>query len=598
MTKYIHYCWFGNNPLPKLAKKCIKSWKKYLPDYEIIEWNESNLDIHECKFVEQAYESKKWAFVADYARTKALYEMGGIYFDTDMEVLKNIDDLFKDDTFLGVEDSGKIAVGVWYEKESKSYISSKLLKFYQTCEGFDPESVFAYSIPKIITDLIGDKNFVLGKKEIQKLNHNITIYPREYFYPLSYDRQNNIFTENTCMIHYYDASWVPKYQQRENKIYRTLGREKGQKFIEFCRKTKQTLKSIIKVLLFPIVIKRNNDRKKAYYNENKKVLDEGLNSIKKNDIVTFYRKEWLGTSSATKEIFKNCIGIEALNNDELINYYAETLVNKKLNMIIFSAFDLSWAKLVEKIKELNPKQRIKVLWHGSNAMNIEDYDWSTLRTVLEYTKFGLIDSIGFVKKSMYEFYKTKGYNCEFVMNTVKIDASKYISQENDNSNQVKIGVYASGDRWVKNFYNQLSAASMIKNHLIDCVPKSEKTMNFASLINASLIGENKPIPRDDLLKRIAKNDINIYATFVECAPIIPLESFELGVPCITSNNHHYWEGTELQKYIIIDAPDNIIKIKEKIEFVLENKEKIMELYKKWKTDYDKKAKKSVDNFLK
>ena len=91
--KYIHYCWFGDKPLPKLAKKCIKSWKKYLPDYEIIRWSEENVNLEECPFIKEAYENKKWAFVADYARTKAIYEYGGIYFDTDMEVVKNIDEL-------------------------------------------------------------------------------------------------------------------------------------------------------------------------------------------------------------------------------------------------------------------------------------------------------------------------------------------------------------------------------------------------------------------------------------------------------------------------------------------------------------------------
>lgn len=597
MKKYIHYCWFGGNPLPKLAKKCIKSWKKYLPDYEIIEWNESNVDLEECSFIKDAYNSKKWAFVADYVRTKALYEMGGIYFDTDMEVTKNIDYLFNDSTFLGVEDSGKIAVGVWYEKNPKSYLSAKLLEFYRSCDGFDSDSAFAYSIPKIITDLINDKTFVMGKKDIQKLKHGIVIYPREYFYPLSYDRQNNIFTENTCMIHYYDASWVPKYQQRENKIFRILGKEKGQKFINLCRFGKKLFRKTAKLILFPITIKRNKDRKRAYYQENKQIIDNGLKSIKKGDVLAIYRNEWLGTSYATKELFEKCIGIKSLYNSDLIEYYAQILVKKRLKLIIFSAFDLTWSKLIERIKELNPEQKIKVLWHGSNAMNIEEYDWNTLRTILEYSKYGIIDSIGFAKKSMYDFYKTKGFKCEFVMNTLSIDKSKYVTNEPKDDKYTKIGVYASGDRWVKNFYNQLSAASMIKNHLIDCVPKSEKTMDFANIINANIIGESKPILRDELLRRISQNDINIYATFVECAPLLPLESFELGVPCITSNNHHYWEGTELEEYLIVNAPDNILEIKKKIEYVLENKEKIMTLYSKWKKSYDKKAQKTIKNFI-
>lgn len=597
MKKYIHYCWFGGKSLPKLAKKCIKSWKKYLPDYEIIEWNESNVDLKECAFIKEAYESKKWAFVADYVRTKALNEMGGIYFDTDMEVIKNIDFLFKNDTFLGVEDSGKIAVGVWYEKEAKSYLSTKLLKFYRSCDGFDSQNAYAYSIPKIITDLVVDDNFVIGSKKIQKLSHNIVIYPREYFYPYSYDRQDNVFTNNTCMIHYYDASWIPKAEQRENKIFRLLGKENGQRFINISREAKRNVKRLGKLVLFPLVIKRSKEKKLKYFEENKKILDDNLKKIKRNQVLVFYRNGWLGTSYATKEMFEDAVGINALFDNDVINYYADEILKKQPRLIIFSAFDLSWSKLIEVLKEKKPKQRIKVMWHGSNAMNVEEYDWNTLRTIIEYCRYGIIESIGFVKKSMYEFYKTKNVNCEFVMNTLSIDKNEYKLLDSNNKN-VKIGVYASGDRWVKNFYNQLSAASMIKNHLIDCVPRTTKTIEFASLIGANVIGESKPIPRDELLKRIADNDINIYVTFVECAPLLPLESMELGVPCITANNHHYWEGTELEKYLVVNAPDNIIEIKNKIELVLKNKEEIMKLYVKWKKGYDNKAKKNLEKFVK
>ena len=596
MNKYIHYCWFGGKPLPKLAKKCIKSWKKYLPDYEIIEWNEKNFNVEECEFSKEAYDEKKWAFVADYARTKVLHDMGGIYFDTDMLVTKDFSKLLNDKTFLGVEDSGKIAVGVWYESESNSYLTTKLLEFYNQCNGFDTLNTYVYSIPNIITKLIDDDSFILGKNKVQHLNHDITIYPREYFYPLSYDRQNNIFTENTCMIHYYDSSWVPKYQQRENKIFRLLGNDKGQKFINICRRFKRLLKGILKIFLFPFVIRKNKIKKMNEYEELLKTFDNQLSNIKGNSYLAIYRKDWLGTSFATKELFENCVGIGELTDEKVVDYYVNSLVKRKFKLIIFSAFDLSWINLIKQIKDLNPNQKIKVLWHGSNAMNIERYDWEVFRTVLEYCKYGLIDSIGFVKKSMYEFYKAKGIKSEFVMNTLTIDKNKYKTNITKDK-YVRIGLYASGDRWVKNFYNQLSAASMIKNHLIECIPRSEKVTDFASIINCNVIGENKPVQREELLRKIAKNDINIYVTFVECAPLLPLESLELGVPCITSNNHHYWEGTELEKYLVVDAPDNIIEIKKKIEYALENKEKIIKLYNKWKIEYDKKAIDSVEKFI-
>lgn len=599
MSKYIHYCWFGGKPLPKLAKKCIKSWKKYLPDYEIIEWNENNVDLEECPFIKEAYENKKWAFVADYARTKAIYEMGGIYFDTDMEVTKNIDKLLNNTTFLGVEDSGKIAVGVWYEKYKKSYLSEKTLKFYRKLPGFDNENPYNYSMPNIITEIISDPNFILGKNEIQKLKKNITIYPRDYFYPLSYDRQNNIFSDNTCMIHYYDASWVPKGEKRTNNILRIMGRKRGMKFIDLCRKIKQIARKIAKLILFPIIIFKNQKRHKVYIEECKRNLTNNLKHIKKNQVIAIYRDGWLGTSYATKEIFENCVGLSSINDKLLLKHYSDELINKKPSMIVFSAFDLSWCDLIRELKNRKSNIIIKVLWHGSNAMNVEDYDWNVLRTILEYSKYGLIDSIGFVKKSMYEFYKSKKYKCEFVMNTVNLNnIKKECNEKNRNDSFVKVGLYASGDRWVKNFYNQLSAISMIKNHLIDCIPISNKTIDFANTIDANLIGKREPISREQLLERMSKNDINVYVTFVECAPMLPLESFEMGVPCITSDNHHYWKGTELEKYLIVNAPDDIIEIKNKIEFVMKNKEKIMSLYRKWKIEYNKEVKKSIKKFKK
>ncbi len=241
MEKYIHYCWFGGKPLSRLAKKCIKSWQKYLPDYEIKRWDESNCDINECPFVKEAYENKKWAFVADYFRTKALNEYGGIYFDTDMKVTKNIDKFLKNETFLGVEYGGAIAVGVWYEKHPQSYLTTKLLQVYQNYEGFSIDKIRKYSIPKLITELLIPCGYNKDVTEIQKLNKDIVIYPREYFYPLSDDHKNNEFTSNTCMIHYYDASWIPKSEYIRFKVERTFGKKFGGGILDFLVKIKKKI---------------------------------------------------------------------------------------------------------------------------------------------------------------------------------------------------------------------------------------------------------------------------------------------------------------------------------------------------------------------
>ena len=237
--KYIHYCWFGPKPLPRLAKKCIKSWKKHLPDYEIIKWSEDNVNLDECPFIRGAYDNKKWAFVADYVRCKALKEYGGIYFDTDMEVTKDISQLLENETFLGIEDSGYVAVGVWYEKNKNAFLPNEMMKKYQSFKTFNVKEIFNFSIPIVLSEILEPYGLVKGSKEIQTLKDGIVIYPREYFYPYSYSRDNNEFTDNTCMIHYYDASWIPLRDRIETNMVRNLGQRKAYIIINGYRKIKR-----------------------------------------------------------------------------------------------------------------------------------------------------------------------------------------------------------------------------------------------------------------------------------------------------------------------------------------------------------------------
>ena len=348
MKKYIHYCWFGGKPLPKLAKKCIKSWKKYLPDFEIMLWNEENSNLDECAFVKEAYENKKWAFVADYVRTKAMYEYGGIYFDTDMEIIKPIDELLDSKKgFLGVEDSHMIACGVWYEPKPKSYLSEKLLEFYRSQEYFEKENMYKISIPRLISGIL--KDFDSSNFETQTLKHDEVIYKREYFYPLSYNHQYNIFTENTCMIHYYDASWTPKWEQKENKIFRILGKEKGKKFIEFARKSKRFVKKGLKLIFYPLY--KINKRKKIVTKEYIKSINDSVDKIKKSkyDYIAFYNPDWFGVANATKELFDNSVPLKEIYRNCDINKVLKKIVSSNYKKVVFSGFCIGWKKLSEKL---------------------------------------------------------------------------------------------------------------------------------------------------------------------------------------------------------------------------------------------------------
>ena len=167
----------------------------------------------------------------------------------------------------------------------------------------------------------------------------------------------------------------------------------------------------------------------------------------------------------------------------------------------------------------------------------------------------------------------------------------------DNRKYTKIGLYAAGMDWRKNMFNQIAGASLIENVVVDSVPLNFEGQVFASKIGLKMTGLSKGVKREELLKRMASNDINLYVTFSECAPMLPIESMECGTICLTGDNHHYFKGTELEKYLVVSREDDVIAIYEKIEYALKNKDRIFELYNSWKKDYDIRSKKSVQSFL-
>ena len=220
IPKKIHYCWFGGNPLPELAIKCIESWKKYCPDYEIIEWNESNFDIGSYRYAKEAYDAKKWAFVSDYARFDIIYNCGGVYFDTDVELIKPIDDILKKGAFMGCERNGKadgtqtIAVnpGLGIAAPAGLDIYKKILEEYKSFSFVNPDGTLnTTTVVKYTTDILTEYGLMNGNT-IQNIA-GIYIYPEEYFCPISYETGKMTITENTRSIHHFSQSWISKPEQ-------------------------------------------------------------------------------------------------------------------------------------------------------------------------------------------------------------------------------------------------------------------------------------------------------------------------------------------------------------------------------------------------
>lgn len=301
--------------------------------------------------------------------------------------------------------------------------------------------------------------------------------------------------------------------------------------------------------------------------------------------------EWIGVKNATIDSFQNnYIEIKEIYNNNEAKQIAEMIANSGKKMVAFNAFAYGWDKVAKALKEADKNIEIRLILHGSNALLSETYDWDVFKIMLDLYNEKIIDKLVFIKKSLYEFYKEKGFNALFLMNDVVVkDKAKYIKIKEkikDNKN-LKIGLYCSGERWVKNSYNQISAASLFENAEVDILPISEKTKTICKYYGINNTGVEKNITREEMLERLAGNDINLYVSFTECAPLVPLESLEVGTICITGNNHHYFKGTELEKYLVVNRPDDIMAIYEKMKYALEHKDEIFELYKKWKKDYSK-----------
>ena len=593
-SKYIHYCWFGGKPLPKLAKKCLKSWKKYLPNYEIIRWDENNVDLNECPFIKEAYKNKKWAFVADYVRTKAIYDMGGIYFDTDMLITKPINFLLDKETFLGVEDSMMVATGVWGTSKPHTYFSKKMLDFYQKQEHFDINNMFKYSIPRLMTNILKEYGYNLRNSNIQELKHNITVYPREYFYPLSFNFKNNNFTENTCMIHYYKASWFSKKAKFRIRLNRYLGETNVDRILIIVRKAKNILKKYLLKYFYKVskYILNNYINNHKYQNDLNK-SKESLKKIKK-DYIVMHNPEWLGTTNATVELFENRVPCGELYRKKDIKEFGNLILEQEITQVIFSAMCIGWKDLAYYIKNKNPNIKIKVFWHGSFSQVLEPYGFKRNLELIKMSKAGILDLFGTCKSSALKFYSNLGINTHFIKNNVNLK-SEYQHEAND---EIKIGLYSSQkDNWIKNLFAQIAAASMIKGATVDIIPMDNEAAEFARRLGLKVTGIDKAVPRKELLERMSKNTLNLYVTFSECAPMLPIESLEVGTICITGNNHHYFKNTELEEYLVVKNEESPISISNKIKKCLKNREHILSIYKDWKKSYDIDSIISVKEFI-
>ncbi len=207
IPKKIHYCWFGGGEMPSEYKRYIETWRKHCPDYEIICWDESNYDISKNKFMREAYEHKKWAFVSDYARVDVIHKYGGIYLDTDVELLKPLDGFLGWDMFCGFESLTHVAWGLGFGAVKGFPVLKDVLDRYENMAFVKEDGTLnMISCPIIQSEVMEQHGFLMNGMPQEA--DNIAIYPKEFFSPYSFMKEFGRITDNTHSIHHYSASWM------------------------------------------------------------------------------------------------------------------------------------------------------------------------------------------------------------------------------------------------------------------------------------------------------------------------------------------------------------------------------------------------------
>lgn len=214
IPKIIHYCWFGRGEKPSIIKKCIRSWRKHCSDYQIIEWNEDNFDVNSSIWTKQAYAAKKWAFVSDYVRLKVLYDFGGIYLDTDVEVIKNFDDLLEHNAFTGFDAPQTIGTCVIAAEKNSEFIF-ELLNYYENRKFVTNSNFDMFPNGSIVGNILIENG--LKTDDSTQTIYGCTVYPRTYFSPINCDNNEKYFTSNTYTIHHFSGLWRSENARKNMK---------------------------------------------------------------------------------------------------------------------------------------------------------------------------------------------------------------------------------------------------------------------------------------------------------------------------------------------------------------------------------------------
>lgn len=262
IPKIIHYCWLSDEKFPVLIQKCIDSWKEKLPDYEIKCWNTENFDVNICRYTREAFQEKKYAFVSDYVRLYALYTEGGIYLDSDIEVLKKFDDLLENTAFTGFEKNDTTVAAWIFGSEKENPIFKEFLNYYTDKSFILPNGEYDLTPNPIpITDICVKHGLLLDGKK-QKLN-DITVYPRDYFCPYNRATEELNITENTYTIHYFNGAWINDDKKqiiaKRKQVVKRYGKLAGYLYYGFGVWKTEGIKKLLKEIFWAMKGQKNRE---------------------------------------------------------------------------------------------------------------------------------------------------------------------------------------------------------------------------------------------------------------------------------------------------------------------------------------------------
>ena len=500
---------------------------------------------------------------------------------------------------FGYEDSGYFGTAVIATNIKNNPYIKDILDFYNNIKDFNVDIIYNYANPAIITKSISKYHVKKLENGIKIFNDEVYVYPRDYFYPLSYNYSEKIYTKNTCMVHLFNGTWTDKGERRTIGLYRKFGLGLGG-FLNNCINsiftvrdvTKKTIKNIFNYFKMKYSI---------YFNRNKRVnrIKENLKKCKEN-YIAIYDPDYPELKECFDKMFENnIIDIRQQYTEKEAKMIAKEIVKTKVNLVIFNSYSKGWNYIIQELKKLKSEIKIKNIVYYNNILLSDGYYAEVNKNILDMYFKEYIDELGFIEQEAYEFYKNKGYNAKLLyLNKTNIknekikDANKKVDFEN-----LRVGMYFKYDRQIENIYNQLSAVSLFENSKLDCAPLNYRISDLAKKYNLTLSGLTNWNTKYEIVERMKENDINLNITHSNIVPNIILESFENGIPCLVGKNSNLFINTELEQYIVVNNSNDIMEIYEKIKKTLENKELVMKLYSNWKEQYITESNKRIEEFI-